>query len=568
VVEPIMESRGYYVPAAFPQHLGIGNGRLEGWLEERGIRFSSGAFAFFEPGRSVVIVHHFPDWHDKIVALIEPMVPDPQPQILCTPKLEWRHGEEVREIKAVPVVVLNESKAKVEITRGQLFPEGDRDGEAVVIDPLGLQWEMSPVLRKGMRLEVSGEVIVRVPKGANPADFMDKIHHWDLKDLGEPGSPQDVYRAKFSREIPQGESVEFPLLEVADKRILKRLGRPRGTLMAILSAQVIDPSGATLEDEVGVRTMFPPFEMVPGVPLGNDPERCARLSAIAMAASDLQDYGLAERSARTALGLDPDRPGAYELWQGALAALAEPVAKSSGASPQAWTDRSYRLRPPLLPAGCVLGGDTGAAALWAFLLSCGMSFPEGASASLSGDGDDMAVLVHNRRVEIDKFESGLAERLLLLDTGWVAATVEMISEAPVTAKLLPGLPGKFSLVGVLTDEQYQAMREQALDEQGKITVLPRRVMAPGKPIDAFEGLPLGVEACLLETRSFPEDRTIEALLSPGQFRGDTGREKKELSKQETSTCVTMWDGQWLALGGPGRDGAAVLVIVQLESGRP
>ena len=562
---PILVGRSYRVPPDFLQQLGTGKMSFRAWLQKRGIQFPEGALAFYDPVRSIAVIRHREATADRIAKLIEPTVRNPQPQIHAETKLMYRRGEEVCQVQAPSVVTRSGQRAKVEIIQEVIYPR-EKEGEFEVI-PVGLVWEIDPVVQKGLKVAVSGEVLVRVPKGENPAEFVDGIYGGQgAKQAGK--KPEfDVYRSPYKQTIANRQAIELALEGVEDRRFLKRWRRPLGTLTAKLTFKLIDPKGQPIENERDLREAFPPFKMRPMPITATDIEQREKCTTVALAALDLGDHQLAERSAKTALALGPGDSERLALWQRASTSLQGKRARAAG-TPHAWDDRSYRLRPPLLPRSCTAGGDEGRVALRRFLTACGTGFPAGATATLEG----ATLVVHNQWRELERLETALRGRTDILAGKGVTVNVETFAGVRELAGFAGWDPPEdpafvrfpiYGVVGVFTDPQYQLLRKAAKKKGLRRKTSPERNLPPGRTVDALEGLGLKTSSCMLSAKVARNGLTIDVSLSPEQF--ETAEQRaKGLSLRKLSTAVTVWDGQWIALGNSNEDGSHDMIFIKVR----
>jgi hypothetical protein len=118
------------------------------------------------------------------------------------------------------------------------------------------------------------------------------------------------------------------------------------------------------------------------------------------------------------------------------------------------------------------------------------------------------------------------------------------------------------IAGVLTDEQYRVIRSTA-EEEGAIKTIPQRRLRHEKRIEALEGEPLKGWSCELEAVVSADGKTIEGTFAPEQFEADA-QGKRIFSTRKLSTSVTVWDGQWVALGITNPEGGNDLVFVRLQ----
>ncbi|MGI9243351.1 MAG: hypothetical protein ACR2RV_21310, partial [Verrucomicrobiales bacterium] len=548
--------------------LGGNNLPVQRWFEGQGIEFPAGSFALFEPNQSMLVIRHRREVHDRIVNLVEPVIPAPRPQILCTQRLELRRGDERREMKAPSVVTTSGQRAMVEIIREQTIP-GVKNSEPEVTE-LGLRWEVEPVVHmKGPKIEVSGSVMVRVPKGENPIDFMQDGSGWKFDPKPRRKPDWDEYRAPFNRELKPGGSIEIPLGEVKDRRLLRRLRRSKGSLVGILTVSLIDPSGGAVEKhgalvtEKDLRLAFPKFKMVPRDLRHGNVELARRMGAAAVAWSDLREIHLAEECARTALALSPDDERRYEVWK-ELSAQQGQVAPVDDGAGDTWVVRSYRLRAPLLPERCLAGDEASAPALREFLSECGMGFPNGATAALAEDR--MAVQIRNRLDEIKKFEAGLGDRIWAMAGGTVSASVEVITGLPEGEKIFELAPSSLGIAGIFTDEQYKLWREQAVGLGAERHVDDsKRILGRGRQIDVLEDLGIAEVGLLTKAQADLIAGTIKAEFVMQQFGKGTPRgDHDQKAESQLAMAVTIWDGQWVELRGMTEDGpVAVFARMQI-----
>ncbi len=560
-----MVTKVYPVPPDFMHYFGGRDNTLQEYLEANGFDFPDEAFATFEPSCSWVVVRHFGETLEKIVAELDGRYPDRvrQAQVLLTADLKWKQGATERETAAPSVVTRDGQRAKIEKIRemvvsrdqavklGQIEPEVD-SGESFVI-PLGLQWETDPTLRDGLLLDLKGEFVLTIPKGADPIGYAEDLDAGGSSDKPDPKkiTALDVYRAPFVVTVGSGESVDVPFLANEDLRA-------QGTLSATLTATLIDPSGQPITTQEGFEKACPLFTMRARSRTVGEAGRGERLTTLALAAFDLGDYQNAGHWARMAFTLDPEAGERYPFWNQTREALSNPPERAAGDA-DGWMERSYRLRAPLLPADCVADGD----ALRAFLIEQGMAFPVGATAVLAEDG--VTVVVRNRNDEMERLEAGLTRRVLGYAEGAVSVSVEVLSGSVEAIKAVVG-PGYVDDLGIsafYSDEEYTKLMKGGSPEGTRRESYSSRLLERGGEIDVLEPLPLEGASALLRTVVGGDGETIEAnfTMVPSDRRN---QKDAAIIPRRSSTTLTVWDKGWIALGAPAKDGTAHLVFVRLE----
>jgi|GEM_PF-6522221 len=281
------------------------------------------------------------------------------------------------------------------------------------------------------------------------------------------------------------------------------------------------------------------------------------------------DSVLAKLCALRALVAAPGDADKLAFWEQASAT--KPKRRQVGLKPKAWFDRSYRLNAPLMPKAA--GGDR--AALSRFLKACGMALPAGATAEVGDDG--VTLKVHNLGREIERLETALMDRAVLLYDG---ASLEVDVEVCKNVGQVEGWLGRgadeskvqagsgFEIVGVLTDGQYQLIQEAvAAKKKASIETLPTLRVLRGNVVDLLEGSSLQEGrvrwGCELDAVMGRDRFTIEATFDSEVIETDSNGDTL-LSSQKVTNAITVWDGQWIALRKSSEGGLNDLVFVRMR----
>lgn len=563
----------YRVPPDFLSQL-PGDGTLQNRLTGLGLRFPKGTLALFEPRTSMVVLHHDAATIAKITGYIESLVATPGPQIYLTSKLFLKRGEDQKVLSAPSVVTRSGQRAKIEVIRELIHPVADVDGKpAFEMTPLGLSIDFDPLASPpSLDVHMAGSVEVRLLKGTSIDEFF--ANNGVLGDaLTIDHLPElVVHRQSFEQTRRSGGMIEVELGEIAGKEaLLKRNRLAPGTLSAKLTVQLLDAAGHALETEEALRKAYPKFKMR-AVPVAREAvaipphpgARAAgdRMFAAALAAYDLGDYPFAESAARSGLAYAPEDPARLNLWKQASAAVKDEKRRLRPTA-DLWVERSYRLRPPLMPGDCA----TDRSALLRFLKGCGMALPAGATVRVGDDRETL--LVHNLGREIAKLETELRNRVDTHAGGGVWVDVDVVAGAKelegAAVAWLPQGKLRFGIAGVFSEEQYRVVRRN-LDQQLKVTSMPRRRIVRQREIDVLADSPLAKNrvraACLLRAQVSADGYTIDTDLAPEVYEVDANNEKI-LSTRRPVTAVTVWDGQWIALSNT-TDAGTDLVFIRIQ----
>ena len=521
----------------------------------------------FEPKWSVVILRHNASATKGIERAIEKVIPRRMLQFSCDTKLEWRRGKEFRGRDGMSVLTVEGMRAEVAHIKEQIVL-GEEEGKRSV-ECLGMQWEMEPSVAKGGKVTVRGKVLVRVPKGNNPIDFMKPHGNWEFEKSVKKKPNLDVYRATYSKDVTLGEPVEIALEGPADKRLLKRVRREKGMLVGTLTVSLIDAAGKPSDNPADLKKALQPFKLSAHPLRDGDANELEREQRIAQGYLDLGVFAKAESRARAVLAMEPSSKKAYEFWRKTVEMLSNDK-PSERWDPKAWIDRRYDIPDSLLPTEAMSGTKSGNDALRAYLTQQGIEFPEGSTVKLSEDAE--AIEIRNLGVEVEKLEAMIGGRFLELLEGVVYGEVEMFSgdketlTMPIEGEKFFGLTR--GIEGVFTDPQYQVVRRGLLKNGAENVRVPTRKLSPsGRRSDVFEGLPLDGLSGIVDVATDPDRFSISADISVNQFGKDVTLEEK-LKGGSVSQSVTVWDGMTICLSVIDESGDPALVFLKLWIGDP